>query len=509
MSGDTRKLYGPPGTGKTRALTDLALRAARAFGPERIAAVTFTRTAASELKERIASGLGLMLPEAPQARRRYLNQTLPWVGTIHSIALRLIGPSHVLKAADLTRFVHDMGGQPSATYADAEDAEGYAWAEPGRDEVEAALAVHAMARHRMIELAQAYAEAQWGFGGPSVSPHQVTHLVRAYADFKRDLGRIDFEDMLCHGLDFELPVDCVLGDEVQDNSPLLWAVLDRWSAGKLVALAGDPYQALYIWSGASPGLFINHVGQLHRLGDSHRLTQAAADRAQRTLLEGGYRDDEWLGTWTGTSQGQMRDGSVFWLARTGRLLQPVRADLEDAGTPYANIRGGGPLATKAADAYRVLLRLRTRGLVDAQALYHLASQNDLIPKRSVDRLKAIARQSPDEPFDVASAEAQLGIGLGALEDGFRQGEYFARVFAQHGPVAFRDPPRVQVGTIHSAKGREADTVHLVESWGTLPARALDEPEGRRAEACVAYVALTRHRHKLQLEPADSGTSYPW
>ena len=81
MSGDTRKLYGPPGTGKTRALTDLALRAARAFGPERIAAVTFTRTAASELKERIAAGLGLVLPEAPQPRRRYLNQTLPWVGT--------------------------------------------------------------------------------------------------------------------------------------------------------------------------------------------------------------------------------------------------------------------------------------------------------------------------------------------------------------------------------------------------------------------------------------------
>ena len=58
MSGDTRKLYGPPGTGKTRALTDLALRAARAFGPERIAAVTFTRTAASDSRSASPRGWG-------------------------------------------------------------------------------------------------------------------------------------------------------------------------------------------------------------------------------------------------------------------------------------------------------------------------------------------------------------------------------------------------------------------------------------------------------------------
>src|SRR5215472_11974056 len=407
---DVRKLYGPPGTGKTRELTHLALRAAKTFGPERIAALTFTRTAASELKERIVAGLGLIAPDQPYARRKYLNQTLPWVGTIHSIALRLCGSRGVLKAADLTRFVHDMGGQPSQSYADAEDAEGYAWAEPGRDEVEAALAVHAMARHRLIELAQAYAEAQWGYGGPSLGPQQVMHLVRAYEDFKRDLGRIDFEDMLEQALDAELPVDVVLADEVQDNSPLLWLVLDRWSADKLVALAGDPYQALYIWSGAEPGLFINHQGLLHRLGDSHRLTQAAADRAQRTLVDGGYRDDEWLGTWTGKASGEMHDGSAFWLARTGKLLSAVRADLEDAGTPYANIRGGGPLSTKAADAYRVLLRLRRVGMVDAAALAHLASQNDLISKRNADRLKAIARSSPDETFDEVQARAQLGIG---------------------------------------------------------------------------------------------------
>ena len=254
---DIRKLYGPPGTGKTRELTGVALKAAQIYGPERTAAVTFTRTAATELKERIVAGLGLVPPEAPYARRRYLNQTLPWVGTIHSIALKLAGHTPVLKARDLTQFVHDMGGQPSSTYEDEENAEGYQWAEPGRDEVEAALAVHAMARHRLISLEQAYDEAQWGYSGPTVGQQQVAYLAKAYEDFKQ-------------GMDCELPVDVILADEVQDNSPLLWLVLDRWMAGKLGALAGDPYQALYIWSGAEPGLFINHDGRLHTLGDSHR-----------------------------------------------------------------------------------------------------------------------------------------------------------------------------------------------------------------------------------------------
>ena len=506
---DVRKLYGPPGTGKTETLTGLAAKAARAFGPERIAAVTFTRTAASELRERIVAALGLIPPSDARGRARFMQQTLPYVGTIHSIALKLCGTQKVLQARDLTRFVHDMGGQPSSEYPDAEYAEGYQWAEPGRDEVEAALAVHAMARHRMIELAQAYEETQWGYQGPTVSPTQVMHLVRAYEDFKRDLRKLDFEDMLEQGMHYELPVDCLLGDEVQDNSPLLWTVLDRWSAERLVALAGDPYQALYIWSGADPSLFINHTGLLHRLGDSHRLTDAAAARALRTLRHGGYEEDEWLGSWGGVGSGESRDGSEFWLARTGRLLQPVRRDLEDAGTPYANMRGGGPLATKEADAFRVLLRLRTRGSTDATGLAHLAANNDLVSKAAATRLKNLARADPREEMDQPTAEAQLGIGLGALSGGFKYGPYYERVLKLHGAPAFRDRPRTLVGTIHSAKGREADRVHLVESWGTLPARALEEPRGRRAEACVAYVALTRHRSQLQLEPADEGMSYPW
>ena len=505
------KLFGPPGTGKTRTLTAEGQRLITQTGPHRFAAVTFTRTAAAELRERLILSLGFGPgPTDAWARRRWLNERLPWVGTIHSIALKLIGPRRVLSARDLTRFIRDQGGHPTLDENESpEDAEGYLWDAPGRDEVEAALAVYSMSRHRMIELAQAYAEAQWGYRGPPLGPTQVMHLVRAYEDFKHDLGKLDFEDMLEQGMGMELPIDVLLVDEVQDNSPLLWSVLDRWGADKLAGLAGDPYQALYIWSGADPALFIDHPGTLHRLGNSHRLTQAAADRAQTVLREAGYTEGEWLGTWTGKASGERKDGTTFWLARTGRLLQQVRRDLEDAGTPYAYIRGGGPLATKESDAFRVLQRLRTRGSVEAGGLALLAQHNTRVEKAHAKRLEAIARSSPDEQMGIGEAEAQLGHSLAGLEWGFGRAQYLNRVLAQHGTEAFRYPPKTLIGTIHSAKGREADEVNLVDSWGTLPARALDDPAGRRAEACVAYVGLTRHRARLNLVPADEGVPYPF
>ena len=508
MESLTRKLYGPPGTGKTTALTALAIKAAQAFGPERVAALTFTRTAADELRSRIGAALGLQPPVQPWARKRFFDQRLPWVGTIHSVALRLLDRQPVLSTRDLTTFIKSMGGEAHLADVEPEDAEGYQWAEPSRDEVEAALAVYAMSKHRMIELAQAYAEAQWGYRGPTVSPERVQFLVRAYEDFKRDQGKIDFEDMLTLGALHTLPVDAILADEVQDNSPLLWNVLDLWSENLQVALAGDPYQSLYKWSGAEPGLFINHVGGLHRLGDSRRLTPGSASRAQQILREAGYEDQEWLGTWTGTGSGEVTDGSQFWLARTGRLLNPVRQELEDEGTPYANIRGGGPLSTVEAQAYRVLANLKAKGWDTVGGVAYLAAHNDLVSRKNVAALRLQAREHEQEPLDRDAAAHYLGRDLDMLQDGFKKGDYFERVLARHGTGAFWAEPTIKVGTIHSAKGREADVVHLIESWGTLPYRALSNG-GAQSEACVAYVGVTRHRYALHLEPASEGMPYPF
>jgi superfamily I DNA/RNA helicase len=66
-----------------------------------------------------------------------------------------------------------------------------------------------------------------------------------------------------------------------------------------------------------------------------------------------------------------------------------------------------------------------------------------------------------------------------------------------------------VGTIHSAKGREADHVYLDRNWGLLPGRAM--LDGDLGEVCVAYVGISRHRCSLTLvdSPGARGINYPF
>lgn len=497
------KLFGPPGTGKTRELTSLALRAVERYGPDRVLATTFTRAAANELKERIAQGSQCSLPSESYARRRALDALFPWIGTTHSLALKLIGRQHVISGKDLSEFSRSLGGGQIAL-PETDDLEGYAFSDASRDDIEIALSVLAAARHRMEPLLAAYLRVH-----PSIDYERVLRICGAYADFKTSSGKIDFEDMLERGA-AELPaVDVCLADEVQDNSPLLWNVIDRWSTESDFVMAGDPYQAIYLFSGAQPGLFIDHPGELRRLGDSHRLTADAARAAQAVLRNAGHTEGQWLGSWSGVASefGSPMAGEVFYLARTARLLNQFIFDFEQQGTPYGYIRGGGPLQTKAADAFRVYARLRQQGAQPTGQLAFLASQMkpSFLPPGTPKRMAAL---DPEYPMDEAAVSRMWGMrSLDKIPYALKGGEYLARCFGRAGIEPFIFGPRIRIGTIHAAKGREADTVHLVTSWGTLPYQATLSQEGRAAEGCVAYVGVTRHRASLQLEYVPEGTPY--
>ena len=506
------KIYGPPGTGKTTQLKGIADRAIARYGPDRMAAITYTKAGAAELKTRLAAVMGLRVPADPWQAKRFLDQQLPWVGTIHSLAYRLIGRPPMVK---LGEFLKSQGSLATGPSMNVDDIEGYAWAEPGRDEVEAALAIYQASRNRLIPLEEAFYVVPWGLNGPTVSIERTKRIVQAYEDYKRQTHRIDFDDMLTLALGHDRPpVDVVLSDEVQDNSPLLWQVADQWAEGAdYYAMAGDPYQAIYLFSGARPALFIDHPGKLVPLGDSRRLTAHAAERAQGILSAAGYeRDGKWLGTWTGVGDGAGRgDGSVFYLARTARLLNSIYDELEGSGIAYATMRGGGPLQTKAARAFRVLVGLRRTGVSTNAELAYLVEQCEpsYLPVGEKRLRTAQAKSDPQGQVTLDSLQQRWQRTPDGDNLGLSKGQYFERVFSRYGPQAFILEPPVKIGTIHSAKGREADVVFLVDSWATLPYQsATDGGDGELAEACVAYVGATRHRMELHFIQGDSGTPYP-
>jgi superfamily I DNA/RNA helicase len=130
-----------------------------------------------------------------------------------------------------------------------------------------------------------------------------------------------------------------------------------------------------------------------------------------------------------------------------------------------------------------------------------------LPYGEKSRLERMSKTDPTTELDVLQVEQAWGVHVSDLHRALPHGDYYQKVYRQHGIGPFVQRPATLVGTIHASKGREADTVHLIESWGTLPYRSIYNGQ-HEAESCVAYVALTRHRSQLILEPASEGSPYP-
>lgn len=495
-----QNLSGVPGSGKTRTLTALITEAARRVGPEQVGAITYTRTAAEELRQRVADALGI------QGDQRTLRRRLPWVGTIHSLAMGLAGiaTKHVVDGKKLRTFSSEYTGGDAPVY---DDMEAFFLDEPGlrTDAISAMRWISSAARHRMWPPEDVLSLVDARVLG-KIGPERLLDLVKEYEEWKHEQGYYDFEDMLELGQRAELPVRFLAVDEAQDNSVLLWKVVNSWGNRERIqsyVTAGDPFQALFQFSGASPHLFMERPGRWHRLLTSHRFQQGDCDYARQIVQNVFGEPAGFLATWRGTGASPA-DGSSFYLARTGSLVSRKASELLESGVPFRYLRGArGPLTTGAADAYRTILKLNRGDLVGRDELLNLAEQTNA-PKAAITPI----RRLPDGYYGRGTAEAHLPAPSVGVDAELEYGDYYREVVRLHGEQAMFRTPKLQLGTVHAAKGREADDVIACTSWATKPAQnIIRDPE---SESCVAYVLSTRHRNSLTLEDVlDGGRRYPF
>lgn len=497
--GKSANLYGPPGAGKTRKLVSIAEAVVREHGPAALGAVTFTRSAAAELKERLAPLAGL-----PQgASRDLIDRAFPFVGTIHSLCYRLSGRPKIITNAHKMEWAR-AAGDPKAHFDGTDNLQRLDTFDLGDQPVSAAewaLDLYSASRQRVVspaEMLRVRAQAD-------VSQGELWKLIASYEDYKREMDLSDFDDLLDLGCHEMLPVKYLLVDEAQDNSRLLWQVIDAWRRRiDFTVCAGDPWQALFVFNGGDPSLFRSQPGGWTTIGDSHRLTPQSAAYAQEVLKTGGYGDDPLLGEWTGAYIGSGSDGLHFWLARTGRLVHDVSVMLEQRGEPYTYLSGrGGPLTAAATQPWRAALELDQEGSTTASALHSFvrALPKGLLDPRETKRIGALSGR-------ISTDELDWKEQLPRLQKALPNADYYSRITARFGMAGLVMPPANRIGTIHSAKGREADFVTLVRGWGSLPAQAM--LSGEKSETCVAYVGVSRHRVSLDfLDLPRGGISYPF
>ncbi len=480
-------VLGPPGTGKTTRLLDL-LEAELKQGtpPERIAFTTFTRRGAEEAQQRAIERFG------------FKEHQLPHFRTLHSLAYRESGITRN-QVVDWAHY-RQLGDMLSLDITGRVNTEEGVEAQSKRGDK--LLHMVQLSRARNENIKDTWEREGYGKG---LLWEEVLRFYETYQQFKTDLALVDFNDMLQLAEYSRLDVDVAFIDEAQDLS------LEQWAAAqallrdvKRIVVAGDDDQAIYRWAGADVTTFLTLGRQVIPtvLDHSYRLpvevwklaqvmTAGIVDRLPKKFSakddQGAVFRIDMLG------QASLHEGDWLILARNKFFLKPVIAHLKDSGIPFDS-PWGGAIDTghrEAIKAHTRLTKTNTIGVRGARAMYKL------MPGKDPEMLgKKTSWTAGTLDIDVSKPWFEVLTKMPLADRTF-----YRSILRRHGSLNPKGLPRV--GTIHSAKGTEADFVLLIQDQ----TMATFEHSHRNPddELRVWYVGATRAKKALYLLRATSST----
>ncbi|MFK8250256.1 ATP-dependent helicase [Ancylobacter terrae] len=322
------------GTGKTRVLTTRIahiLSLGRAF-PSQILAVTFTNKAAREMKERIGSIVG----EAVEG--------MPWLGTFHSIGVRM-----------LRRHAELVGLRSGFTILDTDDQirllKQLLQAE-GIDEKRwpARLLANTIDGWKNRGLTSQQVPAG---EGATFASGRGQALYAAYQARLKTLNAVDFGDLLLEGIrllrenpdvlaEYHRRFRYILVDEYQDTNVAQYLWLRLLAQGSHnVCCVGDDDQSIYGWRGAEvdnilrfesdfPGAKVirlerNYRSTGHILAAASHLIAHNEERLGKTLFSEGEAGEKVTvtGAWDSQEEARAIGEEIEDLQRAGHGLSDV------------------------------------------------------------------------------------------------------------------------------------------------------------------------------------------
>jgi DNA helicase-2/ATP-dependent DNA helicase PcrA len=287
------------GTGKTNTLAHrVAHLVLEGVEPSRILLLTFTRRAAQEMVTRAERIVG----EALAARRRggpLPAIRLPWSGTFHSVANRVLRRHHDAVGLDLAFSVMDRGD--SADVLDVLRHQlGFSRLERRFPRKDTCLAIYSHRVNTQWELGRVLTE---GFPWCAEWEDELRALYRAYVERKQANAVLDYDDLLLywHAMMESPPLarglgeafDHVLVDEYQDTNVLQAGILLGMKPdGAGLTVVGDDAQAIYSFRAATVENILQFPGRFRpaatvvALEQNYRSTQPLLDAANALIAEG-------------------------------------------------------------------------------------------------------------------------------------------------------------------------------------------------------------------------------
>ena len=289
------------GSGKTKTLTH---RIAYLIGelkvfPSRILAVTFTNKAAKEMRQRLAK----LLDEDADNR-----QFMPWMGTFHSICVRILRMDGAHIGLDGRFLIYDTDDQVSLM-KQIMKARGLT----DKDiKPRAVLSVISNAKNEMRSAEDFSMSAR----GPR--EQKIAELFFAYEKSLKEAAALDFDDLLTKTVEllqnspeirqkWQRQFEYILIDEYQDTNAVQYALIKLLvNEQRNLCVVGDDAQSIYSFRGADYTNILNFERDFPgttvvKLEQNYRSTGAILDLANSLIQHNIHRTDKNL--WTANGDG--------------------------------------------------------------------------------------------------------------------------------------------------------------------------------------------------------------
>ncbi len=490
-------VLGPPGTGKTTTLLKKVDDYLKNTDPDKIGYFAFTQKAAHEARDRAIKQFNLT------------EDDLPYFRTLHSLAFRKLG----LKKDQVMQPRHykDLGkklGFP-VTYADYQEDQGGIFTSDSEY-----LRIIQLAQLRNITPEQQFDLAEHT---QDLERDQLRIIHNELARYKKEYNLIDFNDMILNFIKSDLSpkFDVVFIDEAQDLSLMQWDMARSiWNRTTDAFIAGDDDQAIFRWAGADVDSFIALKGEYLPLTQSYRIPAKVHNLAMGIINKIRNRIDK---NWEpkvnqGTLQRHfdiesidMSTGDWLVLSRTRHMLTDIEESLYRKGLYYSNRykRSNEQDLHEAATAWENGLKGQP---LSYKQIINIAKF--MGPKHW--HAKKIQGMAKGAFYNIDQLVNDYGLQIKtvwyeAFDNAGQTKVNYLRKMRKNGEK-LNEKPRIELSTIHAAKGGEATNVVLLTDLteNTMQSYERNPDDENR----LFYVGATRTKENLHIiEPKKYEKGY--
>lgn len=478
-----KKIYGPPGTGKTTTLLNYVDEYIQKGTPlNRIGYFAFTRKAANEAKDRMK-----------QRHPNISKKELIHFQTLHSLAFHTLG----MREENVIQDVHyeQIGKDLNIRVIDDGDESGYL------NFNSEYFKIINKARVKNISIEDEFNSGEWS---RDVDYETLDHIYLNYNHFKKVYNLDDFTDMIDKFVRFKdrcKTFDVIFIDEAQDLSAIQWRMFDVLKTkAKDIYLAGDDDQAIFAWAGADVERFINEPAEEIVLDYSNRIPPNVQEIANIILGRINTRKEKQYSPKKG-EEGvvehiynmdhiDLTKDKWLILTRTTYRRDEICKKLKDSNI-YHKSKYGKSIDTKL---YKTILKWtelskgKTVGLSDCKDIFdYLAEDFDekKFKNKNEFSIEDLGYNKDDIWYDVFVNADQNEC-------------FYIRNLLANGEK-LSEEPRIEVSTIHAAKGGECENVILVLDNSRKIRQSVElSIEKADEEHRVWYVGTTRAKQNLYL-----------